>query len=188
MKCKPFIKKGLLLLALCFIPAQGMTGSGMSISDEGYGRYTDETFHFTILIPSHWQKKSADLSYKHILTLTRGQSHIRITAVIKDKTEVRKWQSIRDWYFHGIGKNLKSIIETREVVIHEKTRGRLYVMEFTTRKRTMLQRTLIAHRDNAIVVIECVATVKDFHRHRTLFNDVMGSLIFDGDDKVLKKG
>jgi len=161
---------GLLLFFSCFCLK----------ATEAFVRHNDKNFGFSLLIPHDWKRTDINLIYKHIIYITKGNhSCIKISSTEIDDEEKDKWKSWKEWYIRGIGCNFGDIVETKNVKISGRVKGRLLIFEYNNKKRKkILQRILIAEYKNKILVIECSSTLKNFYKLNNTFNTVMGSLIF----------
>jgi len=162
----------------------GEVRASSNFDDEDYTRYKNTRFQFSLLIPKYWRREVTDLDYKHIVTLRKGRHGIiKITSTGADPQELRRYNTIRDWYLTSIGKKVTRIVETGDISINQGITGRLYIIEFSKRRRRLLRRILIARYNNNILVIECGTTVRQFYNYSEIFNNVMGSIIFN--EKVI---
>ncbi len=139
--------------------------------------YRNPRFGYLVHLPVNWKSRIYDLSYKHIIVLTRGNyGEIKIRVVKSDKKELKKWENWEDWYLDRIGFKFTKIIETMDISIDENLKGKLILIEYTTRGVRVLQRILITRYDNKILTIECRAPLSSYSRYTDTFNVVMGGL------------
>jgi len=86
---------------------------------------------------------------------------------------------LQEWYTRGIGGKLINIVETENVSIDKNIMGKLLIVEYTSKRKRILQRILITRYEDKILVLECGSTVKKFYKYSEVFNNVMGSIIFE---------
>lgn len=172
-------KKILTVLAILFISLPAAARRDRNNSGENFTRHGNPTFGFSIMIPQCWKKTEADLSYKYILLFQKGTyTEIKISAIKAGDELLQQQIKWVDWYTKGIGARAFEIIETGEVAIDRETKGKLLLLEYSSRGRKIIQRVLIVRHKNILLTIECSGTVDQFYRYSEVFNTVMGSLIF----------
>lgn len=170
----------LTLTLLLVVFMGGEVKASSSFDDEDYTRYRNTRFQFSLLVPKYWRREVTDLDYKHIITLRKGRHGIiKITSTGADPQELRRYDTIRDWYLTSIGRRVNKIVETGNVSINRGITGRLYIIEFSKRRKRLLRRILITRYNNKILVVECGTTVRQFYNYSEIFNNVMGSIIFN---------
>ncbi len=180
MRYKLRMRHFLTLTLLIVFFMGGEVKASSRFDDEDYTRYRNTRFQFSLLVPKYWRREVTDLDYKLIITLRKGRNGIiKITSTGADPQELRRYNTIRDWYLTSIGSRVNKIIETGNVSINRGVTGRLYIIEFSKRRRRLLRRILITRYNNKILVIECGTTVSQFYNYNSIFNNVMGSIIFN---------
>jgi len=172
-------KKILTVFAILFISLPAAARRDRNNSGENFTRHENPTFGISIMIPQCWKKTEADLSYKYILLFQKGTyTEIKISAIRASDELLQNQEKWNDWYIKGVGARPFEIIETGEVAIDRETKGKLLLLEYSSRGRKIVQRVLIARHKNILLTIECSGTVGQFYRYSEVFNTVMGSLIF----------
>jgi hypothetical protein len=144
-----------------------------------YVRHADESFHYSIYLPSDWKKSGKILENKHTITLTRGgNADITVSATRLDDEERIKWETWNVWYLKGFGSRLLKIIATKELSVGNNILCKILVFEYTHREGSFLQRAMLFKYADNLLLIECRAPVRNFSRYTDLFNTVMASVKF----------
>jgi hypothetical protein len=169
--------KGLPLMILTFffftfIPLHSRTYTG-------YERMKNRKYGYSILVPSEWKKTVAELPEKTITLLRKGDSsEIAITASEATDSEIKKWNTWRDWYMKDRGLLQQEIVEKKDVPIHGNARGRILLLEYTQRGERILQKVLIVRNKSLLLIVECRSTLNLYYRYSEIFENVSGSIIF----------
>ncbi len=178
------LHKWMIILLLVAITQSGPLTAN-TFDEEDYTRYKNSKFRFSILIPKYWNREVANLEYKQVITLHKGRyTLIKITSAATDPQEKRKWDTIKDWYLTGLGRRANKIIETEEISINRGVKGRLYIIEFRKHRKRMLRRILVSRYNDKILVVECGSSVKKFYNYSEIFNNVMGSILFNETSRI----
>jgi hypothetical protein len=191
------MKNGLIKIvysALILTAAPAVLASASLVStEECFSRISSSNFNYSILVPHCWEKTQADLNYMDVIVLRKGRySEIKVSASRVTDKELYKWETWKDWYLRGRGSAYTDIIEKEDIDLGGNAKGKLIILEYTSGGRRIIQRILIARNSETMVVIECAATIDSFYKYSDIFNTVMGSLIFSGNetkdhDKITEK-
>jgi hypothetical protein len=144
-------------------------------------RYSDGVFNYSIRLPQGWNNTYREIGNKHVLGSKRkGGAEICVSASQFNDDEKLKWDSWMKSYVMGIGHEIRSIIETKEIPAGTDATVKLIVFDYSSRIGRMLQRTMLMKYSDTILVVECRAPVRTFGRYTDLFNTVMSSVDLSG--------
>jgi hypothetical protein len=144
-------------------------------------RYADGVFNYSICLPQGWNNTYREIGNKHVLgSIRKGGAEIRVSASSLGDDEKQKWDSWMNSYVMGIGHEIRSIIETKEIPAGTDATVKLIVFDYSSRIGRMLQRTMLMKYSDKILVVECRAPVRMFGKYTDLFNMVMSSVDLSG--------
>ena len=119
-----------------------------------YRLHRDRKYNFRILIPKNWKRSYSKRSNKNILTLRKGSyTNITITASGTGSNN-GSWNNWKRRY-SGRGKRLRKIIETRETRVSKNVFFKLFLFEYTYKRKRNLKRVMIIKYYGDILTVEC---------------------------------
>lgn len=165
---KKTIYQGMLLVLLVIVCS--------AFAEAGFNNYRNEGFNYAILIPSSWKKIEINLSEKHILSVTTGSTaEIKVKAVKTPGADIEKIIHMNKWDLRKIDPALNEIISSENITIKNSVAGKLFVFEFRSNRKNLLQRTMITRSGGVVYIVECRASLRTFYRYEEIFNTALSS-------------
>lgn len=150
-------------------------GVGHVHAENGYKKYRNQQFNYSIIVPASWSLYDLNLNDKHIMLAEKNQStEIKVRAYRSSETDFDKMVSKNNWRLRKIDPLLNKIIETEKITIRRKT-SKLLVFEYSSKRTKILQRTMITKSDDTIYIIECKSPISSFYRFEDTFNIALSS-------------
>jgi hypothetical protein len=152
-----------------------------SSADSEYTNYRNDSFRYTITVPSSWNLYDLNTEKRHILYVYPNNSvMIKVKALKSTDSGTEDVLHNKSWNLWKIDSRLNKIIETENIQVSKNIEGKLLVFEYRKGKNTVLQRVLITRSNDSIFIIECRAPVYSFYKYDAIFNNALASFACNG--------
>jgi hypothetical protein len=146
------------------------------MSDNDYKKYKNTEYNYMIIVPTSWETSAVNSKSRHVLnSIYKNSIEIKVRAFKSSEDDMEEIANKTKWDLRKIDPLLNKIIETENVTIKKNVKGKLLLFEYKSKKRNLLQRTMITLNDNIVYIIECRAPIRKFYRYEKIFNIAFSS-------------
>ena len=133
--------------------------------------------NFTVVIPPETKVTFSDGKDETTYSMKYRNARMRIRAIKTDTPDLLSQIQNRKWELRDMDPSIRIIIEGDKVTVRKSVEGALLICQYRDRekKRSVIQRTLVAGKGSYVYIIDCTASVSDFYSYEKMFTLLMGS-------------
>ncbi len=168
------MKKSTLCIQI-FLAAT-IVSQALLFADPVYQKFKSDKFNYEIVLPQSWEVATIDMTKKHIMNAVKNDTlDIKVRVYKTEESDYDRVVSKKSWDLRRIDPLLSKILETEKIKIKKNVRGKLLIFEYRSKRKKILQRTMISRNGDMIYIVDCKAPLRQFYRYETIFNVALSS-------------